>query len=83
MHPKIRAFPSEQFYDGAISDHPSIGYRSAPLTITNLTSVFSSRMIFFDIEQSEEVYDNKSKCNFEEADFTKQLVEFMARKMSL
>jgi superfamily I DNA and/or RNA helicase len=50
MHPKIRAFPSNQFYDGAISDHPSIGYRSAPLTITNLTRVFSSRIIFFDIE---------------------------------
>jgi len=40
-------------------------------------------MIFFDIAHSEEVYDNKSKCNMEEADFTKVLIDFMARKMSL
>ena len=40
-------------------------------------------MIFFDIVESEEAYDNKSKCNYEEADFTKILVEFLARKMSL
>jgi superfamily I DNA and/or RNA helicase len=40
-------------------------------------------MIFFDIMDSEEAYDNKSKCNFEEADFTQMLVDFIARKMSL
>ena len=40
-------------------------------------------MIFFDIVESEEVHDNKSKCNYEEADFTKILIDFMARKMSL
>lgn len=83
MHPKIRAFPSEQFYEGKINDHASIGYRSAPLTISNLARVFSNRLIFFDIVESEEVYDNKSKCNFEEADFTRMLVDFIARKMSL
>jgi len=40
-------------------------------------------MIFFDIESSDEMLDNKSKCNMEEADFTKILIDFMARKMSL
>ena len=83
MHPKIRAFPSEQFYDGQISDHASIGFRSAPVTIANLVRLFTDRVIFFDIQGSEEVYDNKSKCNFEEADFTRMLVDFIARKMSL
>ena len=83
MHPKIRAFPSEQFYGGAITDHQSIGLRNSPLTISNLARVFPQRMIFFDICESEEAYDNKSKCNYEEADFTKILVDFIARKMSL
>ena len=83
MHPKIRAFPSERFYDGEITDHKSIGYRSAPQTILNLARVIHNRMIFFDIDESEEQYENKSKCNLEEADFTKLLVEFIARKMSL
>lgn len=45
--------------------------------------LFTSRVIFFDIQTSEEVYDNKSKCNFEEADFTRILIDFIARKMSL
>ena len=40
-------------------------------------------MIFFDIEGSDEMLDNKSKCNLDEADFTKMLIDFMARKMSL
>ena len=40
-------------------------------------------MIFFDIQNSEEIYDNKSKCNFEECDFTRVLVDFIARKSSL
>jgi superfamily I DNA and/or RNA helicase len=83
MHPKIRAFPSEQFYEGAITDHSSIGTRSAPLQISNLSQVFTNRLIFFDIQNSEEVFDNKSKCNYEEADFTKMLVDFIARKSSL
>ena len=45
--------------------------------------LFTNRVIFFDLQGSEEVYDNKSKCNFEEADFTRVLVDFVARKMSL
>jgi hypothetical protein len=33
--------------------------------------------------ESEEIIDNKSKCNLEEADFTRILVDFIARKSSL
>ena len=40
-------------------------------------------MIFFDIQNSEEIYDNKSKANYEECDFTRTLVDFIARKSSL
>ena len=83
MHPLIRAYPSEQFYGGAITDHPSIVTRSAPQQISNLAQIFSNRCIFFDILDSEEIYDNKSKCNYEEADFTRTLVDFIARKSSL
>jgi len=39
--------------------------------------------VFFDIHNSDEVFDNKSKCNLEEADFIKMLIDYMARKMSL
>lgn len=53
------------------------------MTISNLVRLFTSRVIFFDIMASDEVYDNKSKCNIEEADFTKILVDYIARKMSL
>lgn len=45
--------------------------------------MFSNRVTFIDIEDSDEVIEHKSKCNYEEADFTRQLVDFMARKMSL
>lgn len=83
MHPKIRAFPSEQFYGGAITDHTSIGMRVPPQQIANLAQVFAQRIIFFDVMDSEEIYDNKSKCNLEEADLTRTLVDFIARKSSL
>ena len=83
MHPSIRAYPSEQFYDGAITDHSSIGNRIAPASISNLSRVITKRLVFFDIMDSEEIFDNKSKCNLEEADFIKILIDYMARKMSL
>lgn len=35
-------------------------------------------MIFFDIKDSREISDDRSKCNLDEAEFTKQLVEFIA-----
>jgi len=37
-----------------------------------------NRLFFFDITDSKEISDQKSKCNLFEADFTKQLIEFMA-----
>ena len=83
MHPNIRAFPSEQFYGGAITDHPSIGLRSAPQQIANLAQVFASRVLFFDVQDSEEAVENKSKCNLAEADFTRMLVDFIARRSTL
>lgn len=83
MHPRIRAFPSEQFYEGAITDHTSIGLRGAPLTISNMASIFTNRVIFFDLLDSDEEQENKSKCNIDEADFSKMLVDFIARKSSL
>jgi superfamily I DNA and/or RNA helicase len=43
----------------------------------------AKRLVFFDVLNSEEIFDNKSKCNLEEADFIKTLVDYMARKMSL
>lgn len=35
-------------------------------------------MLFFDIGDSRETVDDKSKCNHDEAELTRQLVEFIA-----
>ena len=35
-------------------------------------------MLFFDISDSQETVDDKSKCNHDEAELTKQLVEFIS-----
>ena len=40
--------------------------------------MLGSRLIFFDITDSKENLDDRSKCNFDEAELTKQLVEFLA-----
>lgn len=39
-------------------------------------------MIFFDVKDSKETVDDKSKCNHDEAELTKQLVEFISYNSS-
>ena len=78
MHPSIRQFPSNQFYDGLIHDHESIAERQLPQTLRNLAKFLGSRMIFFDVKGTRETVDDKSKCNHAEAEFTRRLVEVIA-----
>ena len=77
MFPSIRLFPSNQFYDGLITDHESILSRGLPKYLHNLETFFRERMIFFDIQCSTEANDDKSKCNKEEVEFTLRLVELI------
>lgn len=78
MHPSIRKFPSKQFYDNQISDHESVTRRKLSAPLQALAELFKTRLIFFDIKDSRETTDDRSKCNMDEAEFTKQLVEFIA-----
>lgn len=78
MHPSIRKFPSDQFYDGLIHDHESIMARQLPPQLQDLAQFFGSRMIFFDVQHAMETVDDKSKCNYGEAEFTQRLVELIA-----
>lgn len=52
MHPSIRKFPSDEFYDGLIHDHESITARQLPPQLQNLAQVLGSRMIFFDVQNA-------------------------------
>lgn len=78
MHPSIRKFPSMEFYDDKIQDHDSVIRRKIPQNIKTLCEVFQSRLLFFDIYDSNENSDEKSRMNLSEAEFTKQLLDFMA-----
>jgi superfamily I DNA and/or RNA helicase len=78
MHPTIRKFPSKQFYQNSLIDHESINRRKSTGSLKSIEEVLFSRMIFFDIKDSQESLDDRSKCNGDEAELTKQLVEFLA-----
>ena len=71
MHPSIRKFPSKQFYEGKISDHDSVVRRKLSKSLQQIEDIFGSRMLFFDISDSQETVDDKSKCNHDEAELTK------------
>lgn len=80
MHPSIRRFPSKQFYGNQLSDHESIIRRKLSSPLQNLEKALGARLIFFNLKDSRETVDDRSKRNLDEAEFTKQLVEFIARK---
>lgn len=71
MHPSIRKFPSKQFYDNRINDHDSVVRRKLSSSLLQLEKILGGRMIFFDIKDSKESVDDKSKCNHDEAELTK------------
>lgn len=79
MFPTIRQFPSDQFYDGLLTDHESILSRGLPPHLQNLQTFFRSRAVFFDLQDTQEQSDESSKCNRCEAQFTRRLIELLAR----
>ena len=78
MHPSIRKFPSRQFYDNQISYHDSVRRRKLSSSLQRMADLFKNRLIFFDIKDSKESTDDRSKSNTDEAEFTRQLIEFIA-----
>ena len=76
MHPSIRQFSSSQFYDNQICDIPNIENRPLAEDLQYaLSQSQNSRMVFFDIEDSEECKAGSSKVNDEEAAFTIDLIK--------
>ena len=79
MHPDIRKFPSDQFYDGKLTD---AAYINSPQRIhefgqlARLDSIFK-RSMFIDIAYARETKEElkPSRNNEDEADFTWKLIE--------
>ena len=78
MHPSIRKFPSIQFYDDKIKDHDSIIKRELKGTMAKMNKLFQTRLLFIDMHDSLESSDDKSRLNINEAEFTKQLIDYIA-----
>lgn len=78
MHPSIRQFPSDQFYNGALRDCKEILSREKEcqdLPKVNLLSKYYKRVVFFDLLYSAESDNNLSKRNDAESDFTFKLIQ--------
>ena len=74
MHPLIRYLPSKHFYDNQITDGENIRARSLPAEIVPLASHFR-RCVFFDLPNTQESVESRSKCNYDECEFTLTLIK--------
>jgi hypothetical protein len=73
MHPLIRKYPSQTFYENRITDDLTVMKRELNPLLAKLDLVFQ-RMTFFDLLNSQESHDETSKTNREEALFTLNLI---------
>lgn len=78
MHPSISKFPAQQFYENKIQDHYSIIRRQLTPALSKIWEQLSNRVVFFDIIDSRETIEDKSKCNADEAEFSKALIANLA-----
>ena len=76
MHPLIRRFPSESFYDGRITDGQNVITRRLDNQMTALSKIIR-RSVFFDLCKSREIQQNMSRMNMDEIRFTLALVKFI------
>ena len=77
MHPLIRRFPSDMFYEGRITDGENTITRKLDPQIQALNGVIR-RSVFFDLRRSREVSQSQSRMNPDEIRFTLSLVRFIA-----
>ena len=74
MHPLIRKYPSNTFYEGKIQDDSSIAQRVLSPLLKTMSDIFQ-RLVFFDLTNSQESVEETSKTNREEALFTVNLIQ--------
>ena len=81
MHPLIREFPSNAFYDGKIGDGKNVITRKLDQEMSRL-SQFIRRNVFFDLCNSRESASERSRCNMDEVRFTLNLIKFIVQAAS-
>ena len=67
MHEQIRKFPSDQFYEGRITDDDSVKRREMPLMVVKMSKRLRNRVTFIDLPCSSESLEETSKINNQEA----------------
>mmetsp|Transcript_1814 Transcript_1814/g.2599 ORF Transcript_1814/g.2599 Transcript_1814/m.2599 type:complete len:199 (+) Transcript_1814:2964-3560(+) len=77
MHPLIRKFPSDKFYEGRITDGQNTITRKLDSQMQALSAVVR-RSVFFDLCRAKETMQNSSRVNMDEIRFTLNLVRFIA-----
>ena len=76
MHPLIRVFPSDCFYEGRIEDGKNVVARRLDNEMSRLARVMR-RSVFFDLCNSRESALERSRCNLDEVNFTLNLVKYI------
>lgn len=77
MHPFLREFPSKRFYNGLLTDGPSVMERVQRTCSRIYTSTCFQPFLLYDLPNSREEDVNGSKWNRGEAQFCVQLCESM------
>ena len=81
MHPSIRAFPSQAFYEGRITDDTSVLTRSLSCRLLQEMALRFEPLTFFDLKSSQESADETSKTNREEALFIINMLQVLCTKV--
>lgn len=83
MHPQIRQFPSDQFYEGQLVDDKSIMQRVPDNTLKKLENNLNLQpTMFFNLNYSRESQNETSKQNPDEVNFIRELLYVLARQLS-
>jgi superfamily I DNA and/or RNA helicase len=77
MHPEIRKFPSELFYQNQLYDGDNIMKREKQVAFDRFKPFANTyqRSIFFDLIYSKEMEIERSRFNVDESDFTFKLLQ--------
>lgn len=80
MHPFMREFPSDYFYDGRLTDGTSVLQRMRNVSWNLYENIYFQPFLLYHIDTSNEESVNGSKCNRDEAKFCVDLCVTMLEK---